>query len=55
MSPLTASRLARIHMEATTHAAQRPTRIRRRERRATARALWLAACCVGYFGWRVIA
>ena len=53
MSPLTASRLARIHMEATTRPVSR--RSSRRDRKATGRALWLAACAVAYFGWRVIA
>lgn len=56
MSPLTASRLARIHMEATTYAAgYRERRMTRRERKATGRMLWLVACGVAYFGWRTLA
>lgn len=56
MSPLTASRLMRAHVEVATNGARyRERRMTRRERKATARMLWLVACGVAYFGWRTLA
>lgn len=50
MSPLTASRLARIHMEATTYGAgYRERRMTRRERKATRTALIVAAAGLAWF------
>lgn len=52
MSPLTASRLARIHMEATTRPVSR--RANRRDRKATGRLLMILACIVAPLALRAL-
>lgn len=52
MSPLTASRLARIHMEATTRPVSRRTS--RRDRKATTRLLMIVACIVAPLAVRAV-